>query len=134
MSATNASSVSSELLRIPYQLNIYIGLFIFVTGNISNFGNLLVFTSRLFRARACSLYLIGDCACNVIYFNYVLVTRMIQKGFQLPIINRYDPICKIRQFFSEYTHQVAFTLFTLATLDRYLSTHRSMGEYLARHL
>ena len=54
---------------------------------------------------------------------------MIQKGFQLPIINRYDVICKIRQFLSEYTHQVAYTLFAMATIDRFLLTHRSIGMY-----
>ncbi|CAF4802134.1 unnamed protein product [Rotaria sp. Silwood1] len=86
MSATNTSNtiIDPTLLLTPYQLNIYLGLFIFVT-----------------------------------------VTRIIQKGFRLPIINRYDVVCKIRQFLSQYTHQVAFTLFTLATIDRFLSTHRS---------
>jgi hypothetical protein len=57
------------------------------------------------------------------------VTRVIQKGFRLPIIDHYDPICKIREFLSEYTHQVAFTLFILASVDRFLSTHRSVGMY-----
>ncbi|CAF0989642.1 unnamed protein product [Adineta steineri] len=55
------------------------------------------------------------------------ITRLIQKGFNYPIINLYDPICKIRQFFSEYTHQGAFTLFALATIDRILSTHRNVA-------
>ena len=128
-SSTDATGITSALLAAPFQLNIWFGLFIFVTGNISTFGNFLVFTSRTFRARACSVYLIAESVCTFIYFNYVLVTRMIQKGFQLPIINQYDVICKIRQFLSEYTHQVAFTLFALATVDRILSTHRSMGMY-----
>jgi hypothetical protein len=133
MNATNISSsgtgISDALLLTPFQLNIYFGIFIFITGNISCIGNFTVFNSRTFRARACSLYLIAESIFSFIYFNFVLVTRVTQKGFRFPIINHYDAICKIRQFLSEYTHQVAFTLFILATVDRYLSTHRSAGMY-----
>ncbi|CAF3832575.1 unnamed protein product [Rotaria sp. Silwood1] len=131
MSVTNMSSniIDPTLLLIPYQLNIYLGLFIFITGNISWIGNIIVFSSRNFRGRACSIYLIAESYFNFLYFDYVLVIRMIQKGFRLPIINRYDVVCKIRQFLSQYTHQVAFTLITLATIDRLLSTHRSIGFY-----
>ncbi|CAF1380306.1 unnamed protein product [Rotaria sp. Silwood1] len=131
MSATNTSNtiIDPTLLLTPYQLNIYLGLFIFVTGNISWIGNITVFSSRNFRSRACSVYLIAESCFNFLYFDYVLVTRIIQKGFRLPIINRYDVVCKIRQFLSQYTHQVAFTLFTLATIDRFLSTHRSNGMF-----
>jgi hypothetical protein len=133
MNATNISSsgtgISDALLLAPFQLNIYLGIFIFITGNIGCIGNFTVFSSRTFRARACSLYLIAESIFSFIYFNFVLVTRVTQKGFRFPIINRYDPICKIRQFLSEYTHQVAFTLFILATVDRFLSTHRSVGMY-----
>jgi hypothetical protein len=130
MNTTNISSgVSEALLIAPFQLNISLGIFIFITGNISTFGNFMVFSSRTFRSRACSVYLLAESICTFVYFNFVLTTRMIQKGYQIPIINRYDVICKIRQFLSEYTHQVAFSLFALATIDRLLSTHRSVGTY-----
>jgi len=130
MSLTNSSSTSINpaLLIAPFQLNIWLGLSIFITGNLSCLGNFLVFSSRTFRSQACSIYLIVESMSTFFYFNYVLLTRIIQKGFQYPIINRYDVVCKIRQFLSEYTHQVAFTLFTCATIDRYLSTHRSPGK------
>lgn len=132
INSTNTSSsdsISAGLLIAPYQLNIWFGLFIFITDNISSIGNFIIFNSRAFRNRACSVYLIAESVFSFIYFNYVLVTRIIQKGFQLPIINRYDVICKIREFLSEYTHQVAFTLFIFATIDRLLSTHRSIGMH-----
>lgn len=126
-SVSKSASVDDALLLAPFQLNIWFGLFIFVTGNISSLGNLIVFTSRSFRARACSIYLVAESFFSFIYFDFVLVTRIIQKCFRLPIINRYEAICKIRQFLSEYTHNVAFALFVLATIDRLLSTQRSMG-------
>jgi hypothetical protein len=129
INSSSTAGISESLLIAPYQLNIYLGAFIFVTGNISCIGNFTVFTSRTFRSRACSIYLIAESIYSFIYFNYVLVTRIIQKGFRFPIIDRYDWICKLREFLSEYTHQVAFTLFILATVDRFLSTHRSVGMY-----
>jgi hypothetical protein len=99
-STSTSSGISDGLLLAPFQLNIWLGLFIFITGNISSIGNFIVFTSQTFRNRACSVYLIAESVMTFIYFNYVLVTRIIQKGFQLPIINRYDPVCKIREFLS----------------------------------
>ena len=129
VNTTKTPPIDASLLLAPFQLNIWFGIFIFVTGNISALGNLIVFSSRNFRRRACAIYLINEAFFNFIYFDFVLVTRVVQKGFRLPIINRYDVICKIRQFLSQYVHQVAFTLFSLATLDRLLSTQRSMGRY-----
>ena len=125
--AVKSTSVDSSLLMAPFQLNIWLGLFILVTGNISSIGNLMVFTSRSFRTRACSIYLIAESVSTLVCFDFVLMTRVIQKGFRLPIINRYEAICKLRQFLSQYSVDVAFTFFALATIDRLLSTHRSAG-------
>lgn len=132
LNGTNISSsvgISNILLMAPHEINIWLGIFIFITGNISSIGNFTVFSSQTFRNRACSIYLIAESMFTFIYFNYVLVTRIIQQGFQDHIIDRYDVICKVREFLSEYTHQVAYTLFTFATIDRFLSTHRSAGMY-----
>ncbi|CAF4334557.1 unnamed protein product, partial [Rotaria magnacalcarata] len=71
------SSISSALIVAPYQLNIWFGIFLWVT------------------------------------------------GFQIHVTTRYDVICKLRQFFSIWGNQVSFTLFSLATLDRLLSTQRA---------
>jgi len=131
MNATNSSTtgyVSPALLEVPFLLNIYLGVFILITGTISSIGNFLVFSSRNFRARACSYYLIVESCFTFIYFDFVCLTRVIQHGFQLLIINDYSSICKIREWLSEYTHQVAFSLYACATVDRVLSTHRSAGK------
>jgi hypothetical protein len=129
MNSSNANIISSALLIAPFQLNIYLGAFIFITGNVGSICNMIVYRSRLFRARACAVYLLWEAFINLFYFNFVLLTRMLQQGYQIPVMNRYGLVCKLRQFASEYTHQVAFTLFTLAMLDRLLSAQRSIGEF-----
>ena len=90
---------------------------------------MLVFRSRSFRNRACFVYLFWESFTNVFFFNLILVTRVLQGGFQIPIMPRYGVACKVREFLSEYIFQIANTLFVCATLDRLLSTQRSMGKY-----
>ncbi|UJR20541.1 hypothetical protein I4U23_023668 [Adineta vaga] len=125
MNSTTSRNVSSTLLAVPYQLNIWFGCFILITGNISTIGNIIVFTSRSFRNRACTIYLLAEAIVLIFFFNFVLLTRTLQKGFQIPVLNQYDVICRLRYFASQYTNLLAISLFILASLDRLLSTHRS---------
>ncbi|CAF3097129.1 unnamed protein product [Rotaria sp. Silwood2] len=122
---TTSSSVSNALLATPYQLNMWFGSFLWVTGNLGCIGNMIVFRSRVFRKRAYSIYLLSEAMSDFVYFNFVLITRILQKGFQIPITTRYDIVCKLRQFVSVWGNQVSFTLFSFATIDRLLSAQRS---------
>ncbi|CAF2958125.1 unnamed protein product [Rotaria sp. Silwood2] len=123
--SSSVSSVNSALLAAPYQLNMWLGLFIWVAGNLGSIGNMIVFSSRTFRNRAYSVYLLSEAMSDFIYFDFLLLTRVLQKGFQIPITTRYDVLCKLRQFVSVWSHQVSFTLFSFATIDRLLSAQRS---------
>lgn len=122
------NSISSALLAAPFQLNIYFGGFLWITGNIGCMGNIIVFRSRTFRKRAYSIYLMTEALSDFIYFNFVLMTRMLQKGYQIPVTARYDPMCKIRQFLSVWGNQISFTCFLFATIDRLMSTQRSNSK------
>jgi len=125
----STNSISNGLLIAPAQLNIYFGCFIYVTGVIGSIGNIIIYTSRSLRGRACSIYLLWESIVDLLYMNSVLLTRILQKGFKIPIMSRYDIICKIRQFASSYGNQLAFTFFALATLDRILLASRSPGKF-----
>jgi hypothetical protein len=128
MSNTTTTTIPNGLLLAPYELNIYFGSFLWVTGNIGSIGNMIVFNSKSFRGQACSIYLFYQSIADFFYFNFVLVTRIIQKGFQIPLIVRYDIICKLRQFFSFWGNQISLTFFSFATIDRILSTKRSNSK------
>ncbi|CAF3762903.1 unnamed protein product [Rotaria sp. Silwood1] len=121
---TTSNTVSSTLLALPYQLNICIGLFIWVTGNIGCIGNAIVFSSRTLSKRAYAVYLLWEALSDFIYFNFLLLTRILQKGFQIPITTNYEIICKLRQFDSVWNHDVSLSLFSFATIDRILSAQR----------
>ena len=122
------NSIDNALLVTPHYLNIWLGSFLWIAGNLGCIGNMLVFGSRSFRKRAYSIYLFSETMSNFLYFNFVLFTRILQKGFQIPITTRYNIICKIRQFISMWGNQVSFTLFLFATIDRLLSTQRSSSR------
>ncbi|CAF4024450.1 unnamed protein product [Adineta steineri] len=109
---------------IPYQLNIWLGLFLWTTGNIGCIGNMIVYGSRKSRKQAYSIYLFASAIADFHYFNFVLLTRIIQDGFGILLINRYTVVCKLRQFSTLWGNVVGFSLFSFATIDRLLSAQR----------
>ena len=129
MNSSNGSGIDSALLAAPFQLNIWLGTFLWATGNVGCLGNLLVFSSRTFRKRAYSIYLFFAALSDLIYFNFVLVTRILQRGYRIPIVTVYLSICKLRQFYTVWGNVFSFTLYSLATLDRLLSTERSNSKF-----
>ncbi|UJR20094.1 hypothetical protein I4U23_023228 [Adineta vaga] len=116
--------ISYSLLIAPYQLNIWLGLFLWFTGNIGCIGNMIVYGSRKSRKQAYSIYLFASAIADFHYFNFVLLTRIIQKGFGIPLMNQYVVICKLRQFSTIWGNVVGFSLFAFATIDRLLSAQQ----------
>lgn len=129
MNNTTSSNISSILLAVPAQLSISFGLFLFVAGNIGCIGNMIVFSSPVFRKRAYAVYLRSEAMSNVIYFNFLLLTRILQNGFQIAITTRYDIFCKLRLFDSLWNPLVSLSMFSFATIDRILSLQRSNSEF-----
>ncbi|UJR18019.1 hypothetical protein I4U23_004920 [Adineta vaga] len=121
-----SSSTGGILTAMPYLINIWIGTFLVIMGNIGCIGNIIVFQSSTFRKQAYTVYLIAETISDCFVINLVLLTRVIEKGYGIPVYTtRYEYICKIRQMSSYYFVLTSFTFFTLATLDRILSTQRS---------
>ncbi|CAF1017668.1 unnamed protein product [Adineta steineri] len=122
-----SSSSSSGIISIlPNLVNVYIGTFLCMMGNIGCIGNIIVFQSQAFRSRAYTIYLFAETIFDIFVIDIVLLTRVIEKGYGIPVYNSpYDFICKIRQTGSYYFVLVSFTFFTLATLDRVLCAQRS---------
>ena len=121
--------VNEALLAVPYLLNISLGLFLWSMGNVGSVGNMIVFRSRAFKRRVYSIYLFWASIIHFFYFNFVLSTRILQKGFQISLMNRFVFVCKLRQFGTVWGNVVGFSLFALATTDRLLSAQRSIGQF-----
>lgn len=124
-----SSNLGYTLTATPYLINIYIGTFLLIIGNISCIGNVIVFQSRSFRNRAYTIYLFGQTISDFLLINTALLIRVLEKGFGIPITNRYDFLCKIQKLSTYYFYLVSFTYFIFATMDRILSTQRSNCKY-----
>ncbi|CAF1192077.1 unnamed protein product [Adineta ricciae] len=119
-------STSDILTAMPYIVNIFIGTFLVVMGNIGCIGNVIVYRSPIFCNQAYAKYLLAETISDFFVINLVLLTRVIEKGYGIPVYTtRYDFICRIRQTGSYYFVLTSFSYYTLATLDRILSAQRS---------
>ncbi|UJR20420.1 hypothetical protein I4U23_023551 [Adineta vaga] len=125
MMNSSSDDINDTLKAVPYQLNIWFGIFLWIAGNLGCLGNVIVFRSRTFRKRAYSIYLFSAAIADFHYFNFVLITRVLQKGFGISLMNQYILICKLRQFSTIWGNVSSFSLFSFAIIDRLLSTHRS---------
>lgn len=124
-----SGSTSSILTAMPYIVNIWIGTFLVVMGNIGCIGNVIVYQSPIFRKQAYAKYLFAETISDIFVINLVLLTRVIEKGYGIPVYTtRYDYICRIRQTGSYYFVLTSFSYYALATLDRVLSAQRSNGK------
>ncbi|UJR19422.1 hypothetical protein I4U23_022552 [Adineta vaga] len=123
--SNTSNDISSILKAVPFHLNIWFGTFLWMIGNLGCLGNIIVFRSQAFRKRAYSIYLFSAAISDFHYFNFVLLTRILQKGFQISLMNQYIVICKLRQFSTVWGNVVSFSLFSFAVFDRLLSTNRS---------
>jgi hypothetical protein len=123
------SEVSYSLLIASSRLNIWFGSFLWIMDNFGCIANMIVFRSRKFRHRAYSIYLFSAAVADFHYFNFVLITRILQQGFQIPIMTRYTLVCKLREFSTIWGNVVAFSFFSFATIDRLLSAQRSNSKF-----
>ncbi len=123
------SDISYSLLVAPSRLNIWFGSFLWIMGNFGCIGNMIVFGSRKFCNRAYSIYLFSAAVADFHYFNFVLITRILQQGFQIPLMTRYTLVCKLREFSTIWGNVVGFSFFSFATIDRLLSAQRPNSKF-----
>lgn len=132
MSNTTNSDTIDKLIETLNITTVYViivgGFIILIAGNLGCIGNIVVFRSQAYRRQACFIYLFWQAIASFFILNCILVTRILESGFQISLMDAFDPICKIREFISLFMYQNENTLFLFATLDRILSAQRSMSK------
>lgn len=133
MSNITTNDIIDKLIETLNITTVYViicgGIFILIAGNVGCIGNMIVFRSQAYRRQACFIYLFWETVASFFILNCILVTRILESGFKISLMDAFDPICKIREFISLFMYQNENTLFLFATLDRILSTQRSMSKY-----
>jgi hypothetical protein len=124
-----------EINFIIQQLNIYIGLFIFITGVIGGLLNIIIFTTlKTFRETSCGFYLIVTSIFNVSHAIFALITRILDSGFSINLTHL-SWSCKIRTFLSQSCVLLSLTGMSLVTIDQFLSmtTYRHLSSLKSAH-
>ena len=133
MSNITTNDIIDKLIETLNIATVYViicgGIFILIAGNVGCIGNMVVFRSQAYRRQACFIYLFWETIASFFILNCILVTRILESGFKISLMDAFDPICKIREFISLFMYQNENTLFLFATLDRILSTQRSVSKY-----
>ncbi len=102
-------------------MNIYVGLFIFITGVIGGLLNIIIFTSlKTFRETSCGFYLTVTSVFNVGQAIFALTTRILDSGFSINLTNL-PWSCKLLTFLEESCVLLSLTSMSLATIDQFLS-------------
>jgi hypothetical protein len=117
----SSSSSSIDTLRFAaQQVNIYLGLFICITGIFGGLLNIIVFTTlRTFRETTCGIYLTAASIYNLGQ-SLSVVFRVFNTGFGYGPFS--SPIfCKFRFFAAQYFGLVSLTSMCMATIDQFLS-------------
>jgi hypothetical protein len=133
MNNTTTSDIDNSLTNTLNSITIYVmicgGIFILIAGNIGCIGNIIVFRSQAYRQQACFIYLFWETIASLFILNCILLTRILESGFQISLMDAFDAVCRIREFISLCMYQNENTLFLFATLDRILSAQRSISKY-----
>lgn len=111
---------------ISEKLNIYWGLFMFISGLIGNFWNLLVFRHYSLRLSSCSTYIFIGSFCNIIYLIFNLLNDIAEKGSQRHWSIDSLVWCKCHSYISQCASLTALSCLVLSTMDRFYSTCREI--------
>jgi hypothetical protein len=117
------------------QLNIHVGLFIYISSIIGALLNLIIFTSlKTFRETPSGFYLAVSSLFNLAQTLSALTTRIFDAGFSVNLIQTSWP-CKLRSFFAQSSVLLSLTSMSLVTIDQFVSStnyHRWTSLRLAR--
>ena len=117
------------------QMNIYVAIFIYVTGVIGSVLNIIIFTSlKTFRETSCGFYLIFTSFFNAGQTIFALTTRILDSGFAINLTNT-SWSCKVRTYLAQSFVLLSLTSMSLVTIDQYFSIsqyRRWSGLRLAR--
>lgn len=117
-------SLTETLTNITNQLNLYLGMILFIVGSVGAILNMFVFRQRSLRTSPCSLYLFSQSFFDLCHLVNTLLTRIL---FTLSVetYTENDGFCRIRSFTAETASLCAVSCLCLGAFDRCMSTSRT---------
>lgn len=114
------------LNHVSYLVNIVIGMIMFIVGVIGSiFIGLIFLTQRAFRHNACIHYLLAGTFANFLMLVNVLLPRILNDGFAIPMYNASEIFCRERLYMSSVASICAIYFPCWAAFDQYASSSRN---------
>ena len=116
-----------SLLYISQQLSIYGGLFIELTGTMGNLINIFIFTMvRTYRQTPCTYFFLIGSINDTIHLLINLTSRILAAGYGIDFSTTVVFWCKTRSFLLTVLGSISLTCASLAVVEQYLATSRSV--------
>ena len=116
----------SSIQSLTFYLSFYAPYFILVIGNIGCLCNFLTFTTKSLRQNSCGWYFLLSAIFDFAYINFGLITKLASEQYGSTLQNTNLGWCRIRVFLTWVLPCFATSYLLLASLDRCLSTSRSV--------
>ena len=108
------------------QLNIYLGITLFLLGILGCLWNILTFRHHLFRSSSCCRYMLIGSIASLIQLFFGLLIRILGSGFYLDWTFDSIPWCKIRNYITTCASLTALSCLVWTAMDRFFSTCRQI--------
>jgi hypothetical protein len=97
---------------------------IWLVGNIGSTFTCIVFLQPAFHNSPCAMYFIASSLSQYFTFNFVVLTRIVEFGYNVKAINQFLWYCKIRYYFSYIFVAIPRYNIILASIDCYFASSR----------
>ena len=119
-------SGGETLNNLSYLVNIVVGMIMFIVGVIGSiFIGFIFLTQRAFRQNPCIHYLLAGTVSNFIMLANVLLPRILNDGFGIPMYNANEIFCRERLYMSGVASLCAIYFPCWAAFDQYVSSSRN---------
>ena len=121
------SSTFSKITTVLYQ---YIGIPLYVLGNIGNIFILLIFSQKTWRKNVCVFYLLICLLLDSIYINSTVLGSIFINGFNIDLTSSNVVFCKIYNYLLLFLPTLSSTILILASIDRLLISSQNVETRL----
>jgi hypothetical protein len=119
-------NTTETLNYISQQLNIYLGISLFIFGMIGVLWNILIFRHRSLRSNSCCTYMLVGSFASLIQLIFGLLARILAEGFQIDWTSTNIAWCKIRYYTTLCASLTALSCLVWTAMDRLFSTCRQI--------
>ena len=119
-----------SLIKITAGLYQYIGIPLYVAGNIGNMLTLLMFSQKTWRKNVCVFYFLICLLLDSIYLNSSVLGSIFIYGFSIDLTSSRVILCKISKYVTFVLPTMSATILLLASIDRLLISSQNVETRL----